>query len=530
MTYLTDHAQHRRACFRVIEGTCGEEAFRSARRARAARPVHADVGPSELAAEMAVIYALSLLREVPLAELENPHFNLRIDAQTSFSLHEMLCELRSLPWLDRHSIPYLAPRAEGSSTLTAGTEEIERRASRWNDDGQLTLRMLLRGMTHGDTRGPLLSQLLPGLASSQPGTDGSGLDAAFEAMPSQRASVLTWQNWLDANREQAKALSGQAPETLCDLAALGHLASPGRAAFALALSMAAKDMAPVSALSGRGWAGAELMALIAEAVSLSTQAARAQAAQADRLRRPAVLAARISLMTGREDPAGNASEGVARQVLEELRRFAPRLLMWVHSRNGADGSGAISVADEQDTDPRMSPAMRMRENLMLPMTLRDDLPLHPSDAQAQGTVAGACVTILKAVYAGPFSGPSGHSRAGTGGPTNNMMPRRPGLSADLDKLASNVVLGRLVTGGYFHFENLNALRKGERIAIALLSELVETREAQGDLGFFSFDRKCVRISARPQSNGVLRAEVLVDGCPVSDLSVPGNHRPTLRAV
>lgn len=532
---MIDQAKLSQTQFRVIDGTGGEDAFRLARRASAARPVHVAVGVSELAAEMAVIYALSLLRDVAQSDLENPHHIVRVDARTSVSLHELLCELRSLPWLDRQAMPSFAEQFDDPARHTEQDDQHIRRASRWNEDGQLTLRMLLRGATRADRRGPLLSQLMPGLEAAQTRSDRSDLDRVFETLPAPDAPAVIWQIWLNANRHETETPAGRVPTTLSDLAVAGHPASPGRAVLALGLTMASIVLKPVPALSGRGWGRAELFPLMAEAILLARQASRAQAALADRMRRPAVLAARISLMTGRDTVApANSTDAFSREVLEELRRFAPRLLTWVARRNAADGVGSIGSAVATDADPRLTPAMRMRDNLMLPTLSRDDVILHPSDAQSQGIIAGACMTILKAVYAGPSSSFRNTARTGKGaahvGSSPHMLPRRSGLSDDLDKLASNLVLGRLVTGGYFHFENLTALRKGERIALALLSELVESGRAQGDLGIISFDGKSVRISARRRACGSVRAEILIDGCPVPDLGSQGAPRPVLRAV
>ncbi|SMD04721.1 hypothetical protein [Primorskyibacter flagellatus] len=532
---MTDQAKLNQTRFRVIEGARDENDFRLARRAKAMRPLNATVGVSELAAEMAVIYALSLLRDVALTDLENPHHGVRIDAQTSFTLHELLCELRSLPWLDRHAIPCFAEQPDEPARHAAQDDEHMRRASRWNKDGQLTLRMLVRGATRTDICGPLLSQLMPSLEPSQAGPDGADLDRVFETLPAPDAPAVIWKMWLNAKCCEAETPAERMPRTLRELAVVGHPASPGRAVLALGLAMSSIVLPPVTALAGRGWGGAELLSVMAEAVLLAKQASRAQAALAGPMPRPALLAARLSLMVDHASvvPA-NPADVSSRQILEELRRFAPRLLTWVARRNAVDGSASIDSAVTVDAGPRLPPATRRGDNLMLPHLSQGDATLRPLDAQSQGTVAGACLTILKAVYAGPLSTSSHRQRTGKGaahmGSSPHMLPRRPGLSGDLDKLASNMVLGRLVTGGYFHLENLAALRKGERIAMALLSELAESGRASGDLGFISFDGKPVRISARRRACGSVRAEISINGCPVSDIGNTGSPRPALRAV
>jgi len=67
------------------------------------------MGPAELAAELAELYALSLVRDLPFALMQDPHCTIWIDGTTRFTLHELLCELRSLSWFDDQALPVPGP-------------------------------------------------------------------------------------------------------------------------------------------------------------------------------------------------------------------------------------------------------------------------------------------------------------------------------------------------------------------------------------------------------------------------------------
>jgi membrane-associated phospholipid phosphatase len=107
---------------------------------------------------------------------------------------------------------------------------------------------------------------------------------------------------------------------------------------------------------------------------------------------------------------------------------------------------------------------------LLPMAFPEGSPLHPSYGAGHATVAGACVTILKAWFDESFPIP------------NPVVPSADGLSlvpysgaqltvgGELNKLASNIATGRNHAGVHWRSDAAESFKLGEAIAISILRD------------------------------------------------------------
>lgn len=128
---------------------------------------------------------------------------------------------------------------------------------------------------------------------------------------------------------------------------------------------------------------------------------------------------------------------------------------------------------------------------LLPMAFQEGSPMHPSYGAGHATVAGACVTILKAYFdTGAFfvKGPGakaaeGFRRTEPGDTPIAYMPSKTGdalvidkacptltLEGELNKLAANISIARNMAGVHYFSDYYDSLRMGEEIAIGLLEE------------------------------------------------------------
>jgi len=107
---------------------------------------------------------------------------------------------------------------------------------------------------------------------------------------------------------------------------------------------------------------------------------------------------------------------------------------------------------------------------LLPMAFPEGSPTHPAYASGHATVAGACTTILKALYDESWIIPNPVEAAEDG---LSLLPYQgPSLTlgGELDKIAANVAHGRNIAGVHWRTDATEGMRLGEEIAIQILSE------------------------------------------------------------
>jgi len=168
--------------------------------------------------------------------------------------------------------------------------------------------------------------------------------------------------------------------------------------------------------------------------------------------RPEVFAARIH---------SNHFEGTNFQISPKAMNAA--VLQQVSAHNQAQPNGG-------------------EQSYLLPQAFPEGSPTHPAYGAGHATVAGACVTLLKAFcdedepfYSAGSSDPSRKPKIAsadgkslvdyTGSDIDNMT-----IGGELNKLASNVAIGRNIAGVHWRSDGTESLYLGEEVAIALLRD------------------------------------------------------------
>jgi hypothetical protein len=160
-----------------------------------------------------------------------------------------------------------------------------------------------------------------------------------------------------------------------------------------------------------------------------------------------------------------------------------------------------------------------QSNYLLPLAFSAGSPAHPSYGAGHATVAGACVTILKAWFDAkrPYSeiikkGAAAHPitfmpvqivRPDKNG--SDVLPGYTGTDAakmtmegELNKLASNVAMGRSMGGVHWRTDNTRSLRLGEKIATIVLRRESKDYQERPSWTYTNFDDEEVTI--KPNGN------------------------------
>ncbi len=462
------------------------------------------IGSDELTAEMAEVYAQALLRDVPFTNIENGSGT--VDG-LGISVMEVIDELKKLNWFT------------DTSTLGLTPEEIGRKRGRV----PLSLENAFRGVTPGDDIGPYISQfLLAGNTSingvdpepiedggsTRPRTTADGLITYGAINIDQRVRVAaeedymtTWNEWLDV--QQGANLGGleryqDSPSrrfitTPRDLATYVHYDALYEAYLNACLLMLSAEIPfdpgiPFQAPDGmdgqQGFAhfgGPHILSLVTEVATRALKAVRYQKFNVHRRFRPEGLAGRLAKAHMLGVPELTAMVGELQPILT-----------WIDTKNGADADIG-------------------GPNYLLPMAFCEGSPMHPSYGAGHATVAGACVTILKAFFdhAHPLT------LAGYKEDEDNenvkiyqaFVPSDNGVSlervsvgnqpltveGELNKLASNIAIGRDWAGVHFFSDYLESIRMGEEIAIGILEEQKLTYGENFSMTVPLYDGGTVRI-------------------------------------
>jgi hypothetical protein len=133
---------------------------------------------------------------------------------------------------------------------------------------------------------------------------------------------------------------------------------------------------------------------------------------------------------------------------------------------------------------------------LLPQAFPEGSPTHPAYGAGHATVAGACVTILKAWF------DESHVLEDPEVPTNGGQGLKPYTGADADrltvggelnKLAANIAIGRNMGGVHWRSDYTESVKLGEKLALGILREHKELTNEDATFTVSRFDGTSIRI-------------------------------------
>jgi membrane-associated phospholipid phosphatase len=110
-------------------------------------------------------------------------------------------------------------------------------------------------------------------------------------------------------------------------------------------------------------------------------------------------------------------------------------------------------------------------NVLLAQAFPEGAPQHPSYPAGHSTIAGACVTILKALYKEDYVLPHPVTASENGTSLTPWTGETLTLGSEFNKLAYNIGCSRCAGGVHYNSDNDAGYMLGEKIALRLLEEV-----------------------------------------------------------
>ena len=435
----------------------------------------------ELVTEMIEVYSMALLRDVPFIEFENSP-----QVQTAIE------RLNNSTWI----------RSPNSLNLSPAEKKRLRKP--------FTPQTVFRGITKGDDVGPYLSQFLlvgnRGLGNIHNFEDGFiqygsiRVDQRVRFAEPEKDYMTTWEAWLDVqNGADVRGL-----ETYCDDPAYRFMATPRDLAtyvhydalyeaylnaclIMLALGVEFDKGIPFQDKDFRdkqqGFAqfgGPHILSLVTEVATRALKAVRFQKFNLHRRLRPEVVGGWVNRFYNGDtrdlEVMQTLTDGLGSELLNEVAAHNARQKQNFSSDRGNDNDNGYA------------------NSFLLPMAFPEGSPMHPAYGAGHATVAGACVTILKAFFDTNVELPFCFQPDRDGSSLVPVTPK-PTLTVEgeLNKLAANISIGRNWAGVHYFTDYIESLRLGEQIAIGILQEQKLTYGEDFFMTIPLFDGGTIRI-------------------------------------
>lgn len=518
------------------------------------------VGSSELAAEMAEVYSLAILRDVPFTTIcEGGDDKLcpstKQPGKAKLSAGEIVKLLNKMPFYSGKNVVSSTPHNVNEKGFNQ--YEFSRRYARTQSaDGALTPETAFRGSTKGALVGPYISQfMLIGAKSLACAGDGKssfpGTDAPFDLQDGfipygsvtidQRTLthkncldyMTDWCSWLDVqNGADFKGANQFEPTrrfitTPRDLATYVHFDALYEAYLNACLTMLSLDIPAAKGLpepspSGHRdafatFGGPHILTLVTEVATRCLKAVRRQKFNYHRRARPEAMGGRLTLaclgLKEKLGCAGDAFECMLNEIPLPLRKA---IIEHNHEQNTSMASMRnLKCKPCKDLPHKAKPETFDKCNLLLPMAFPEGSPMHPAYGAGHATVAGGCVTMLKAFFEMFEDCDSFMERElcdkdgkpivyvpdanGTKLVKDSKFKGKLTIQGELDKLAANISIGRNMSGVHYYSDYYDSLRMGERIAVSILMEQAPGYGESVEMTFKSFDGDYITIAGEAGS-------------------------------
>lgn len=149
-----------------------------------------------------------------------------------------------------------------------------------------------------------------------------------------------------------------------------------------------------------------------------------------------------------------------------------------HVHNQMSQLAEYDIHAELLNSPVLEIVYNQFESYLLPMAYAEGCPTHPAYPAGHATIAGACATVLKAFFNENFVLPKPVIVNEDGLSLESYNGASLTVGGELNKLASNISLGRDAAGVHWRSDSSEGLKLGEAVAISILADLKATCHEQ----------------------------------------------------
>jgi hypothetical protein len=134
----------------------------------------------------------------------------------------------------------------------------------------------------------------------------------------------------------------------------------------------------------------------------------------------------------------------------------------------------------------------IKRTKILSQVYPEGAPLSPSTPSGQATYMGACITVLKFFYQTDYSIPCYEPTID--GSSLVQTPVMTTVEDELHKLAFNIGYGRMWAGVNYSSDITSGLKRGQKVALACLADLVQRYSEHISITINQFNGKPIIIS------------------------------------
>ncbi|MDM7937061.1 MAG: vanadium-dependent haloperoxidase [Cyanobium sp. CZS 48M] len=382
-----------------------------------------------------------------------------------------MAALRDIPFSDYSSHP-LAMQAADELTALHQAATAERFGACGSQKelaptsaGQITPELLFRGLTPGDRTGPYISQFL-----LQPVPFGAqGYEQKNRTIKRGKDFMTTWSEWL--NVQNGAGRDYESSDYDPDL----HFLRNGRdLAYWVRVDVLFQAYFNACLIMLQG---SDLAASVPGGIGAPSAVLNPYRMASD----AAASLGRMPMQQGFGTLGGPGHIGMLCEVAALALKAVWFQKWYVHLRfrpevyaarieRARQAPGSFNLPVALINSQAVQHAVAAQGNALLPMAFPEGSPMHPAYGAGHATVAGACVTILKALFDTTAAYPDPmHVSIVDGKDTLVDYAGAPlTIEGELNKLANNVSLGRNIAGVHWRSDGTYSLNLGEEVAIALL--------------------------------------------------------------